>query len=207
MARRSNQSILKEINPGISLEGIMLKLKFQYFGYLMWRVDSLEKTLMLGRLRAGGEGDDRGWDGWMASRTWWRWVWVNSRSWWWTERPGVMPFMGWQRVRHDWATELNWGLGKLSKNRIVSIKSGGGSETTMENITLRWEISVVLRSSFESTLTFVLHTKKKKALGYFHHSSHHKGGFSEDKFPRSWPPGFIRKTLTNIYNWPWGLKM
>ena len=59
-ARRSNQSILKEINPGISLEGMMLKLKFQYLGHLMRRVDSLEKTLMLGELRAGGEGDDPG---------------------------------------------------------------------------------------------------------------------------------------------------
>ena len=57
---------------------------------------------------AGGEGDDRGWDGWMASPTRWAWVWVNSGSWWWTGRPGVLRFMGSQRVRHDWATELNW---------------------------------------------------------------------------------------------------
>ena len=60
------------------------------------------------RLKAGGEGDDRGWDGWMASLTWWTWVWVNSGSWWWTGRPGVLRFMGSQRVRHDWATEMNW---------------------------------------------------------------------------------------------------
>ena len=59
-------------------------------------------------LGAGGEGDDRGWDGWMASPTQWTWVWVNSGSWWWTGRPGVLRFMGSQRVRHDWATELNW---------------------------------------------------------------------------------------------------
>ena len=58
--------------------------------------------------RAGGEGDNRGWDGWMASPTWWTWVWVNSGSWWWTGRAGVLWFMGSQRVRHDWATELNW---------------------------------------------------------------------------------------------------
>ena len=57
---------------------------------------------------AGGEGDDRGWDGWMASLTQWKWVWVNSGSWWWTGRPGVLQFMGSQRVGHDWATELNW---------------------------------------------------------------------------------------------------
>ena len=59
-------------------------------------------------LGAGGEEDDRGWDGWMASLTQWTWVWVNSGSWWWTGRPGVLQFMGSQRVRHDWATELNW---------------------------------------------------------------------------------------------------
>ena len=59
-------------------------------------------------LRAGGEGDNRGWDGWMASPTWWRWVWVDSGRWWWTGRPGMLWFMGSQRVRHNWVTELNW---------------------------------------------------------------------------------------------------
>ena len=59
-------------------------------------------------LKAGGEGDDRGWDGWMASLTRWTWFWVNSGRWWWTARPGMVWFMGSQRVRHDWATELNW---------------------------------------------------------------------------------------------------
>ena len=107
-ARRSNQSILKEISPGCSLEGLMLKLQLQYFGHLMWRADSLEKTLMLEGLGAGGEGDNRGWDGWMASPTQWTWVWVNSRSWWWTGSPGVLWFMGLQRVRHGWVTELIW---------------------------------------------------------------------------------------------------
>ena len=107
-ARRSNQSILRDICPGCSLEGIMLKLKLQYFGHLMQRVDSLEKILMLGGIGAGAEGDDRGWDGCMASLTRWTWVWVNSGSWWCTGRPGVLRFMGSQRVGHDWATELNW---------------------------------------------------------------------------------------------------
>ena len=60
-----------------------------------------------------GEGDDRGWDGWMASPTRWTWVWVNSGSWWWTGRPGVLRFMPSQRVRHDWATELNWTVGAV----------------------------------------------------------------------------------------------
>ena len=112
-ARRSNQSILK-ISPGISLEGMMLKLKLQYFGLLMWRVDSLEKLWCWEGLEAGGEGDDRGWDGWMASLTLWTWVWVTSGSWWWTGRPGMLRFMGSQRVRHDWATELNWLIHTIS---------------------------------------------------------------------------------------------
>ena len=60
------------------------------------------------RLKAGGERDDRGWDGWMASPTQWTWVWVNFRSWWWTRRPGVLQSMGSQRVGHNWVTELNW---------------------------------------------------------------------------------------------------
>ena len=107
-ARRSNQLILKEISFGCSLEGLTLKLKLQYFGHLMRRADSFEKTLMLGGMGAGGEGDGRGWDGWMASLTQWTWVWVGSGSWWWTGRPGILWFMGSQRVRHDWVTELNW---------------------------------------------------------------------------------------------------
>ena len=108
IARRSNQSILKEISPEYSLEGLMLKLKLQYFGHLMQRTDSLEKTRCWERLKAGGERDERGWNGWMASLTQWTWVWVNSGSWWWTGRPGVLQSMGLQRVRHDWASELNW---------------------------------------------------------------------------------------------------
>ena len=111
-ARRSNQSILKEISPGCSWEGLMLKLKLQYFGHMMWPKSYIELThwkrlWCWGELGAGGEGDDRGWDGWMVSPTRWTWVWVNSGSWWWTGRPGVLRFMGLQRVGHDWATELN----------------------------------------------------------------------------------------------------
>ena len=68
--------------------------------------NSLEKTLVVERLKVGGEGDDRGWDGWMASLTQWTWVWANSGSWWWTGRPGMLQSMGSQRVRQDWETEL-----------------------------------------------------------------------------------------------------
>ena len=82
--------------------------ELQYFGHLIRKTDSFEKTLMLGKIEAGGEGDDRGWNGWMASPTRWTCVWVNSGSWWWTGKPGELQSMGLQRVGHDWATELNW---------------------------------------------------------------------------------------------------
>ena len=105
-ARRSSQSILKEISPEYSLEGLMLKLKLQYFGHLIGRTYSLGKPWGWERLKAGGEGDHRGWDGWMVSPTRWTWVWASSRSWWWTGKPGMLLSMGSQRVGHNWA-ELN----------------------------------------------------------------------------------------------------
>ena len=104
---RSNQSILKEISPGCSLEGLMLKLKLQYFGppdvesWLIWKDPDAGKDW------AQEEKGTRGWDGWMASPTQWTRVWVDSGSWWRTGRPGVLRFMGSQRVGHNWATELN----------------------------------------------------------------------------------------------------
>ena len=106
-ARRSNQSILKEISHEYSLDGLILKLKLQYFGRLMRRADSFEKTLMVRRLKAGGEGVDRGWDGWMASPTKWAWVCVKSGSWWWTGRSGVLHPWG-HKKSDPTVTELNW---------------------------------------------------------------------------------------------------
>ena len=88
--RRSNQSILKEISLECSLEGLMLKLKLQYFDYLMGKSDSLKRPWCRERLKAEGEWDDRGWDGWMASPMQWKWVWVGSESWWWTGKPGAL---------------------------------------------------------------------------------------------------------------------
>ena len=107
-ARRSNQCILKEMSPGCSLEGLM-KLKLQYFGYLMWRADSFEKALMLGKIegrRRKGQQRMRWLDGITDSM---EWVCVNSRSWWWTGKPGMLRFMGSQSWTwlSDW-TELNW---------------------------------------------------------------------------------------------------
>ena len=113
-ARRYNQSILREISPGCSMEELMLNPNLQYFGHLMRRVDSLKRPWCWERLKAGGEGDNRGWDGWMASPTQWTWVWINSGSWWWTGRPGVLRFMGSQsRTRLSGWTELNGKLQKL----------------------------------------------------------------------------------------------
>ena len=106
-ARRSNQSILKGISPGCSVEGLMLKLKLQYFDHLMWRADSLEKTLMLGKIEGRKRRERRRMRWLMASPTRWTWVWVDSGSWWWTGWPGMLQFMGSQRGRRDWTTELN----------------------------------------------------------------------------------------------------
>ena len=104
----SNQSILKEISPDCSLERLILRLKLQSFGHLMRRLTHLKILWCWERFKERGEGHDRGWDDWMTSLTQWTWVWVTSASWWWTGRPGVLRFMGSQRVGHDWATELNW---------------------------------------------------------------------------------------------------
>ena len=110
-ARRSNQSILKEISPGCSLEGLMLKLKpiFWLPHVKIWLTGKESNPSWCWEgLGARGERDDRGWDGWVASQTWWTWVLVNSGSLWWTGRPGMLRFMGSQRVGRDWVTELNW---------------------------------------------------------------------------------------------------
>ena len=76
------------------------------------------------RLKVGGEGDDRGWDGWMASPTWWTWVWASSGSWWWTGKPGVLQSMGLPRVGHDWATELNWTEQMMRDARLNELQAG-----------------------------------------------------------------------------------
>ena len=107
-ARRSNYSILEEINPEYSLEGLMLKLQYfghitqradQYFGHITQRANSLEMSLLLGKM------EGRGWDGWMASLMQWSWTWANFRRRWGTERPGVLQSMGSQRVGRNLATK------------------------------------------------------------------------------------------------------
>ena len=108
-ARRSNQSIPKEINPEYSLEGQMLKLKLQHFGHLMWRAYSLAKPWCWERLNTGGESDDKGWNDWKVSLTQWTWVWSSSRRWWRTGKPGMLQSMGsqnWTQLS-DWTTLLS----------------------------------------------------------------------------------------------------
>ena len=105
-ARRSNQSILKEISPQCSLEGLMLKLKLQYFGPRCEELTHLKRPWCWERLRAGGEGDDRGWGGWMASLTEWTWICINSGCWWWTGRLGVLQSMGCKES--DTTERLTW---------------------------------------------------------------------------------------------------
>ena len=105
-ARRSNQSILKEISPEYSLEGLMLKLKLQYFGHLMQRMTPWKRPWCWERLKAGGEGDDRGWDGWLASPTQWTWVWASSGSWWWTRKLACCS--PWGHKELDTTERLNW---------------------------------------------------------------------------------------------------
>ena len=107
-ARRSNPSILKEVSLEYSLEGMMLKLNSNILATCCEELTHWKRPWSQEILKAGGEGNDRGWDGRMASPIRWTWVWVSSRSWWWTGRAGVLQSMGLQRVGHDWATELNW---------------------------------------------------------------------------------------------------
>ena len=114
-----NQSILKEISPGYSLEGMMLNWNSSTLATSWEELTHWKRLWCWEGLGAGGEGDDRGWDGWMASWTRWTWVWVNSGRWWWTGRPGVLRFMGSQRVGHNWVTELNWD--SILKSRDVTL--------------------------------------------------------------------------------------
>ena len=106
-ARRSTQSILKEISPEYSLEGLILNWHSNPLATWCEELTHWKRPWRWEGLKAGGEGDDRGWDSWMASLTRWTWAWVGSRCWWWTGKPGIPQSMGSQRAGHDWATELN----------------------------------------------------------------------------------------------------
>ena len=106
-ARRSNQSILKEINPKYSLEDWCWSWNSNTLATWCEELTHWKRPRCWQRLKSGGEGDNRGQDGWMASPPWWTWVWASSRSWWWTGKPGVLQSMGLQRAGHDLVTALN----------------------------------------------------------------------------------------------------
>ena len=107
-ARRSNQSILKEISPEYSLEGRMWSWSSNTLATWCKELTHWKRPWCWEKLKAGGKEEDRGCDGWMASPTQCTWVWAGSRSWWWTAKLGMLQSMGSQRVRYDWVTELNW---------------------------------------------------------------------------------------------------
>ena len=118
-ARRSNQSILKEIILGVHWKDWFWSWNSNTLATRCEELTDWKRPWCWERLRARGEGDDRGWDGWMASLILWTWVWVNSGSWWWTGRPGVLQSMGSQSIGHDWVSELNWSVAH-NKVRIRS---------------------------------------------------------------------------------------
>ena len=107
-ARRSNQPILKEISPEYSLEGRCWSWNSNTLATWYEELPNWKRPWCWERLKAGGKGDDREWDGWMASWTWWTWVWSSSGSWWWTGNSGMLQSMGLQIVGYNWSTELNW---------------------------------------------------------------------------------------------------
>ena len=121
-----DSSVIQPVHPKgnqfwIFIEGLMLKLKLQYFGHMIWRADSFEKTLMLGKIEGRRRRGRQRMRWLMASLTRWTWVWVDFRScWWWTGQPGLLWFMGSQRVGHNWANELNW-----TKLSCLSAKGNG----------------------------------------------------------------------------------
>ena len=131
-ARRSNQSILK-ISPGCSLKGLMLKMNSNTLATSCEELTHWKRPWCWEGLGAGGEGDNRGWDAWISSLTRWTWVWVNAGIWWWTGRPGVLRFMGSQRLGHDWETELHW------TEEPSSLKQRGTKHRKL-NTMKRWEI-------------------------------------------------------------------
>ena len=146
-ARRSSQSILKEINPEYSLEELMLNWNSNTLATWCEAPTHWKRPPCWEILKTGGEGDNRGWDGWVASPTWWTWVWASFRSRWWTGKPGVLQSTGSQREGHDWATKLNRILryGDISTRKVLRILAINKTAQRMSRI--RGENKILMNSS------------------------------------------------------------
>ena len=151
-ARRSNQYILKEIIPGCSLERLCWSWNSNTLVIWCKELTHFKRPWCWERLRAGGEDDDRGWDGWMALLTQRTWVWVDSGSWWWTGRPGILQFMGSQRVGHNWVTELN----ELNAKRIFCFFCPFSTSFCFFFLTYLKSLSCVYNIKVLSSMTKVL---------------------------------------------------
>ena len=147
----------------------MLKLKLQY----TWceELTHWKRPWCWERLKVGRKGDNRGWDSWMASLTGWTWVWANFGSWWWTGKPDVLQFMGWQRVRHDWVTELNWTFFLASS--LFVLHEFGYAHFLLVAIHLEYHLSLL---HFESIFVFRTEMSLLENVGrwvlFFNLSSH-----------------------------------
>ena len=122
-ARRSNQSILKKSVLNIYWKDWWWRWNSNTLVTWCKELTHLKRPWFWVSLKAWGKGDDKGWDGWMASSTRWIWVWVNSGSWWWTGRPDMLQSMGLQRIEHDWATKLNWNMHIVIMSQIWNSKN------------------------------------------------------------------------------------
>ena len=143
-----SQSVLKEINPEYSLEGLMQKLKLQYFGHLKRRAYSLENALMLGKTEGKRRRGGRGWDDWMASLIQWTWVWANSGRHWRTGELGMLQSLWLQRVRHYWVTKQQqkiWGNKQCSEKQFFLSE---GTQGIVDNGSELEEVTSELRTSF-----------------------------------------------------------
>ena len=133
-ARRSNQSILKEIVLNIHWKNWCWGWNSNTLTTWCEELTYWKRPWCWERLKAGGKGDDRGWDGWMASLTQWIWIWASSGSWWWTGKPGVLQSMGSQNVGHDWATKLNWSGINLLRPTYLFFPDGSDSKESTCNV-------------------------------------------------------------------------
>ena len=158
-ARRSNQSILKEISLGVHWKDWCWSWNLSTLASWCEELTHLKRPWCWERLKVGEEEDNRGWDGWMASPTQWKWVWINSGSWWWTGRPGMLRSMGSQRVGHDWATELNWTCFKIIHSttilKIYTLNAKHRGERSVKFLQVSY--SLYVKTNYTCVCVYVLY--------------------------------------------------